>query len=434
MAQPPSIHFLFPLLATTSGQIRSTTMPTAPKLKGYLPVRIGLPPSVACQFRTSRHNPDRTDTFCFVKEHRSSGVGASGKSSTLFVANCPFVPRVRTSLLLKSIFSRYGDVERATVVRDPRDVAAASALAAASNDAAPDDGDDATATAGAKVTSQPPSSDAAVRLFDDQVELFSDPHHINFVDRNDEGSFGHVVFVSSKDLRLALKALGKLMASGPSEKDGLPPAVTLGALELQELVEASNKLLRKEEAAKYGVPMHGPARQDDSESDSDGGDDDNTGERQKKKKRKVKTGIHALAERQRTLYVKRRFLMEACNAVMEQYEDVEEEAAARARAAAQMPDDDGFVTVVSSKAPAVGADLEEDVIGGGADAGGEGRRKGSKRKRKKKEARGSSELKDFYRFQTKETRRKGLHELRERFEADLAKVKKLKEEKAYRAF
>lgn len=269
------------------------------------------------------------------------------------------------------------------------------------------------------------------------MELFSDPQRINFVDRNDEGSFAHVVFASSKDLRLALKALGKLMASGPSEKDGLPPAVMLGALEVRELVEASSKLLKREEAAKYGIPMH-PAKQDDSDSDSDDDDDqdddqdDDTGDR-KKKKRKVKTGIHALAERQRTLYVKRRFLMEACNAIMEQYEEAEEEAAARARAAAQMPDDDGFVTVVSSKAPAVGVDLEEDVIGGG-DGAGEGRRKGSKRKRKKKEARGSSELTDFYRFQTKETRRKGLQELRERFEADLAKVKKLKEEKAYRAF
>jgi len=402
---------------------------SAPKLKGYLPIRIGLPPSAACKFLTSRSNTDRTDTFCFVKEHRT---GASGKSSTLFVVNCPFVPNVRTSLLLKSTFARYGDVERVTVVRDPRDVAAPSALAAAGKD---DDheGDDATAPAGAssKTTSQPPSSDAAAKLFDDQVEVFSDPHRINFVDSNDEGSFGHVVFASSKDLRLALKALGKLMASGPSEKDGLPPAVTLGALEVQDLVEASNKLLKKEEAAKYGVPMHGPPRQDDSDSESDGQDDD-PGNR-KRKKRRVKTGIHALAERQRTLYVKRRFLMEACNAIMEQYEEAEEEAAARARAAAQMPDDDGFVTVVSSKAPAVGADLEEDVIGGG-DAGEEGRRKGSKRKRKKKEARGSSELKDFYRFQTKETRKKGLQELRERFEADLAKVKKLKEEKAYRAF
>lgn len=323
------------------------------------------------------------------------------------------------------------------MVRDPRDVAAASALAAASKDAAPDDDEgDATTPAGSSVpvSSQPPSSDAAAKLFDDQVELFSDPHRINFVDRNDEGSFAHVVFASSKDLRLALKALGKLMASGPSEKDGLPPAVTLGALEVQELVETSSKLLKKEEAAKYGIPMH-PAKQDDSDSDSDNDQDDDTaGDRKnKKKKRKVKTGIHALAERQRALYVKRRFLMEACNAIMEQYEEAEEEAAARARAAAQMPDDDGFVTVVSSKAPAVGADLEEDVIGGG-DASGEGRRKGSKRKRKKKEARGSSELTDFYRFQTKETRRKGLQELRERFEADLAKVKKLKEEKAYRAF
>lgn len=320
-------------------------------------------------------------------------------------------------------------------MRDPRDVAAASALAAAGKDDEGDD-NDATTPAGnsSKVSSQPPSSDAAAKLFDDQVELFSDPQRINFVDRNDEGSFAHVVFASSKDLRLALKALGKLMArSGPSEKDGLPPAVMLGALEVQELVEASSKLLKREEAAKYGIPMH-PAKQDDSDSDSDDDQDDDTGDRKnEKKKRKVKTGIRALAEQQRTLYVKRRFLMEACNAIMEQYEEAEEEAAARARAAAQMPDDDGFVTVVSSKDPAVGADLEEDVIGG-ADAVGEGRRKGSKRKRKKKEARGSSELTDFYRFQTKETRRKGLQELRERFEADLAKVKKLKEEKAYRAF
>ena len=413
---------------------------SAPKLKGYLPIRIGLPPSAACKFRTSRHNLDRTDTFCFVKEHRSTGVGASGKSSTLFVVNCPFVPNVRTSLLLKSIFARYGDVERVTVVRDPRDVAAASALAAAGKDDEGDDNDATTPAASSSnsakaVSSQPPSSDAAAKLFDDQVELFSDPQRINFVDRNDEGSFAHVVFASSKDLRIALKALGKLMASGPSEKDGLPPAVMLGALEIQELVETSSKLLKREEAAKYGIPMH-PAKQDDSDSVSDDDQDDDTGDRKNKnknKKRKVKTGIHALAERQRTLYVKRRFLMEACNAIMEQYEEAEEEAAARARAAAQMPDDDGFVTVVSSKAPAVGADLEEDVIGG-ADVAGEGRRKGSKRKRKKKEARGSSELTDFYRFQTKETRRKGLQELRERFEADLAKVQKLKEEKAYRAF
>lgn len=407
---------------------------SASKLKGYLPIRIGLPPSAACKFRASRHNLDRTDTFCFVKEHRSTGVGASGKSSTLFVVNCPFVPNVRTSLLLKSIFARYGDVERVTAVRDPRDVAAASALAAAGKDNESDNNDATTpASNGAKVSTQPPSSDAAAKLFDDQVELFSDPHRINFVDRNDEGSFAHVVFASSKDLRLALKALGKLMASGPSEKDGLPPAVTLGALEVQELVEASSKLLKKEEATNYGIPMH-PAKQDDSDSNSDDDQDNGTGDsKNKKKRRKLKTGIHALAERQRTLYVKRRFLMEACNAIMEQYEEAEEEATARARAAAQMPDDDGFVTVVSSKAPAVGADLEDDVIGGG-DAGGEGRRKGSKRKRKKKEARGSSELTDFYRFQTKESRRKGLQELRERFEADLAKVKKLKEEKAYRAF
>ena len=47
---------------------------------------------------------------------------------------------------------------------------------------------------------------------------------------------------------------------------------------------------------------------------------------------------------------------------------------------------------------------------------------------------GSAELKDFYRFQTKESRKRGILELRKRFEEDLVRVKKLKEEKAYRPF
>ena len=378
----------------------------APLIKGYLPVRIGLPPLVG-KVRTASA---REDTFLFAKEHRASGGGKVNK--TLFVTNCPFVPHVRTSQLLKSIFGRYGDVERVTVVRNPRDVGTATALTMASSEVEEGDGEN---------DVQPPNADTVARLFDDQMEVFGDPQHINFIDRNNEGKFAHVVFASAKDMRRAFKALAKLMASDAGD-DGLPPACNLGTLELHELVEASAKLLEKESKRDFPpAPIAEAEKYSDSNSDKE------------QKKKREKTGIQALADRQRSLYVKRRHLMEACNAIMEQYEDAEEEAEAKARAAESQPDDNGFVTVISAKAPGVGADLEDDEIGAGAPVG-EGRRKGSKRKRKKKEGRGSSELKDFYRFQTKETRHKGLKELRERFEEDLAKVKKLKAEKAYRPF
>jgi hypothetical protein len=35
---------------------------------------------------------------------------------TLFVSNAPVVPSVRTKLLLKSIFGRYGELDRVTVI------------------------------------------------------------------------------------------------------------------------------------------------------------------------------------------------------------------------------------------------------------------------------------------------------------------------------
>mmetsp|Transcript_15796 Transcript_15796/g.34330 ORF Transcript_15796/g.34330 Transcript_15796/m.34330 type:complete len:388 (+) Transcript_15796:64-1227(+) len=386
----------------------SSSSSSAPLIRGYLPLRIGLPPSVG----KTRTSSARQDTFLFAKEHRASGGGRANK--TLFVTNCPFVPNVRTSLLLKSIFGRYGDVERVAVVRNPRDIGIASALAVASRESDED---------GGGTSKEAP--DAASKLFDDQMEIFGDPQHINFIDRHNEGKFAHVVFASAKDMKRAVKAIGKLMGSDYDD-DELPPACMLGALEIQDLVEASAKLSEKEKASEFPAASIINA---DNDSDSDDG-----GDPKQKKKKTVKTsGIQALVDRQRSLYVKRRHLLEACNAIMEQYEDAEQEAEARARAASSQPDDEGFVTVVSAKAPAVGADLEDDEIGAAAPIG-EGRRRGSKRKRKKKEARGSSELKDFYRFQTKETRKKGLKELRERFEADLAKVKKLKEEKAYRPF
>ena len=58
-------------------------------------------------------------TFFYVKEHQQH-TGQNDRD-TLFVANCPVYPSVKTKkLLLTSIFGRFGDVRRVTVVPYPR--------------------------------------------------------------------------------------------------------------------------------------------------------------------------------------------------------------------------------------------------------------------------------------------------------------------------
>jgi ribosomal RNA-processing protein 7 len=113
---------------------------------------------------------------------------------------------------------------------------------------------------------------------------------------------------------------------------------------------------------------------------------------------------------------------------MAAFEDQEAEAERRAKLAAEQPDDDGFITVTHGSTPSFGAanDFEEEKHN-------VHRRKAGKRSRKRK-ATGADELSDFYRFQLKETRKKEVQDLKARFVEDLKKVKKLKEEKAYRPF
>lgn len=365
--------------------------------KGYLPLRIALPSSVP------GNDHAREDTFVFIKEHRASSSSSSLTNRTLFLANAPLVPNVRTSLFIRSIFGRYGDVENVTVIRNPRDIIGnAVAVGSSLSLEAGDRGDD------AKTALVAADKGGDLQLFNAQSQMFGDPLYFNLVDPHNEGKFAHITFISSKAMKRALKALENTMSG---EWDGdIPPAVKVGSLELQELVDASEKLLQRE--AK-GVTDAINVEELDLDDNGNGG--------------KTRC-IHAIANRQRSAYLKRRRLMEACNTIMVNYEEIEDETKRRAREAASQPDDDGFVTVMSSNVPAVGGDFEA------AEAGEGGRRKGSKRKRKEKKSIGSSHLKDFYRFQNKESKKRGVLELRERFEADLAKVKKLKEEKMYRPF
>ena len=390
--------------------------PTAPLIKGYLPVRLTLP-STANNYTTHNDNDDGRsskdgdvpidldDTFFFVKEHFGDD------KNTLFVANIPVVPGVSGKIILRSLLGRFGAVERVTVIENPRkqrqeqrsDHGQRLATAFSSS-----------ASPGLTPAIQSASQSASLR-WTDRRDLFPTFHKPIF----GKEKFAHVVFSSSSDMKSAVQGLHETMAKTP--RNGDLPGLVLKRLELQTLVDRTSREA-KQEAAAHEQDVHGDEASDHSSDDDSDMDDTSTN--------RPLTGIQAIAERYRSSCqgLSRDKLLLECNRVMEEFEDAEEADRLAREAAKNQPDDDGFVTVSYSK-QSVGSkrELEQGVTT-------TNRRKGSKRHRKKKDVNGTSELKDFYRFQMKETRRKNLQELRKRFEEDLARVKKLKEEKQYRPF
>lgn len=158
-------------------------------------------------------------------------------------------------------------------------------------------------------------------------------------------------------------------------------------------------------------------------------------------------GAGALLQRYQSRIMSRTDLTHNCNQVMLAFETMEEEAQRQrdeTAAQEQQVDADGFITV-SYGAPTVGSKLDLDNDAGGrdlanfgdGDKGGYGRKQklGSRKRKKQSQGditRGSVELQDFYRFQSRENKKRGVQELRQRFEQDLEKVKRMKDQKKMR--
>lgn len=426
-----------PPSSSSRSKPRRRQQATAPLIKGYLPVRLCLP-------TTEEGRSD--DTFFYVKEHRDHNNTTSSTSTsttnstttTLFVANAPVIPPVSTKLLLKSIFGRYGDVTRVTVVPNPRHFKHQPSSAAIMS------------------TSSSTSVDEGIR-WTDQFAAPSYFHHAAVLE--EQGRFAHVVFSSTKELKACLSSLHQVMAAqtkgdknartskaddsnsssdddddyddddeeshdndSNNEKDNKPqaPGLVLDLIELQTLADETDRLYREEH-------RH---RRDDSDDD-----DDN------KRKQQKTNRVLRVAERYRetccTTSRDRKDLLEECNRVMQQYDDEQARALAATTGGDGEPlvDGDGFVTVTyGNSAGAAGSTGKRALDEAPVHEQGQKRRKGQKRSRGSKKGPGASELVDFYRFQTKENRKKTLHELREQFEQDLAKVQKLKQERQYRPF
>eukprot|EP00571_Detonula_confervacea_P015007 CAMPEP_0172308946 /NCGR_PEP_ID=MMETSP1058-20130122/9390_1 /TAXON_ID=83371 /ORGANISM="Detonula confervacea, Strain CCMP 353" /LENGTH=352 /DNA_ID=CAMNT_0013021481 /DNA_START=51 /DNA_END=1109 /DNA_ORIENTATION=+ len=341
-----------------------------PLIKGYLPIRIALPPIGG----KDKHS---FTSFIYIKEHTQKappgGTASSGGGSTLFIANAPANGPIRTDLFLRALFEPYGDILRATVAKDPR------------------------------ISSSSSSGEDAVETFREAALMGLDDFAASSKYKRGDGKFAHVVFTSGKEMRKALKKLKREI----SEADDLF-AIRLDGERMDQLKMETAQLVSSDD----------PKSDDDESEDHEEEEIDDS-----------LTGIHAIAAQARQKagrHISREKLMQMCNDAMASFESDEAEAEQRAKNAAEQPDEDGFITV-SHKATSFGAanDLEEDQ---------HHRRKAGKRNRKRKAATGADELPDFYRFQLKETRKKEVQDLKTRFEEDLRKVKKMKEARAYRPF
>eukprot|EP00985_Skeletonema_marinoi_P004111 scaffold1804_cov134-Skeletonema_marinoi.AAC.7 len=351
-----------------------------PPIRGYLPICITLP---TIDVKDRRHS---YTSFIYVKEHIKKSNNSDERGAALFVANAPSNGPIRTDLFLRALFEPYGDIQRVTVTQNPKKGGGTSSF----------ERDD--------------DVNAAGEIFREAALAGLDGVAESTESRNRrDGKFAHVVFTSAKGLKKALKSLQSEM----SESDDLF-TLTLSDDKMEELKVETAQLLSSEGD---GIEV------DDEEEDVD--------EENDATQATSLTGIQAVAEQARQKayrHMSRQQLMQLCNETMAAYEDQEAEAERRAKLAAEQPDEDGFITVTHGTTPSFGAanDFEEEKHGAH-------RRKAGKRSRKRK-ATGADEQQDFYRFQMKETRKKEVQDLKARFEEDLKKVRKMKEQKAFRPF
>lgn len=390
----------------------------APLIKGYLPVRLKLP---------SKPGSLSTDeTFFYVKEHQTRRSNNRNKhdesppqfqndASTLFVCNAPVVPPIRTRLLLKSLFGRFSAVRKVTVVENPRMTQST----------------DSSIILDPAVPARP--TFLWTKKFPSAPSCLCQP--------SSEGKFAYVEFESSKDMKRAYKMLVRIMSGETREAHREPdndddddddngenddlPGLSMEKIEIQTLADESDRQIREEKRKLNGENL--------DQSDEDASINEH--------ELSSSSPVSIVAERYRSSFLQlaqnREALLEECNAVMQEFEDAEEQARlVHQRAANGEPDNDGFVTVSYSASVNQGKlELEDQQPQKSSGAESDLRKKGQKRSRKKnKSGSGASELPDFYRFQTKANRKRAVHELRERFEEDLAKIKKMKEDGQYRPF
>lgn len=353
-------------------------------IKSYLPLRVRLPSPI---------DPSAyEETILFVKQHGSSGSSSSSSSQTLFIANAPFYPNVRTNIILQSLFERYGDVEKVIVAHNPRKNVEENV---------------------------DKSEDLTVSMFKKEIGDMEGLGHkskdvMTFNEHSwyDQGKYAQVVFTSPKTMN---RVWNQLNGKRKQKVDGV---IKFGKLEMQELEDVSRVMYKKQ------MKTDG-----NSESETDEEEDDDGTERTR--------GIYNLLAAKKASIPSRETLKAVCDQIMDKFEQAEEDALQRQLTAKNQPDDDGFVTVNYNTNVGDIVDLEVNGTLGSTGAGGSRRRKEAMRRNRSSRndvVKGNDELQDFYRFQLKESKKRNMDELKSRFQDDLKRVKKMKEDKMFRPF
>ena len=421
-------HQFTPPTLSTQRETTMTKKATSPSaanimIKGYLPVRLLLPSPGNIKAVNNDHDDDDGDshqqqeeTFFYVREHKGNTTNNSKKEPsssttsdtsknekkgcTLFVANVPVVPGISTHLLLKSIFGRYAETKRVTVIKNPRN----------------------TLTQQEKIQQEMSwmmsSSSNSSSINQASLGTLFLPQSINY---DSEGKYAHIVYGSPKDLKKSMKFLQDVMVSGKSDNDCNVPGLVIDPIEIQTLTDESSRMYKESMKRKTA---------EDSEDDHSEDDDEITSPSSTSNRRK---GIYAIAERyhRNMNQLSRSQLLEECNHVIEGYENAEAAKKMAIENAKSEPDDDGFITVTHSTTVGTKHELDETN-----DVNAHSRRKGHKRHRSNKKSKnsGAEELNDFYKFQRRDNKKRTLEDLRKQFEEDLRRVKRMKEERQYRPF
>eukprot|EP00934_Nitzschia_sp_Nitz4_P003013 Nitzschia sp. Nitz4//scaffold74_size92883//4775//5785//NITZ4_004807-RA/size92883-processed-gene-0.74-mRNA-1//-1//CDS//3329557547//3003//frame0 len=177
--------------------------PSAPLIKGYLPVRLLLP----CSWSESYHD----ETYFYVREHKHNKAEKSENDSdapTLFVANVPVVPGISTKILLTNLLGRFANVSRVTVVSNPR------------------------------------GSQNGESLSQFQTEL---PEG-GIAPSSSQGKFAHVVFFASKDLKKVWKGLQEVMQPHKRSSQQGRAGLSLDSVEIQTLADETSRQSRAVDA------------------------------------------------------------------------------------------------------------------------------------------------------------------------------------------
>jgi len=464
-------------------------------MKGYLPVCFVVPPTEL--INTS------TQTFLYLKEHFSNSNHADDNDPnndieevpsgrTLFVANVPFYDGTRSSLLLRHILEKYGEVEHVIVVPSPRN------RHGTKKEVVYDMKDTATERNGDKDAS-PSSSSINEQIFRERLTdtsiYVNDTivrHHINpRFEYFFEGKFAHVIFTSPKEMKRALRQLSLCSEnnnqcdnmkrsrqndrgadassssdsdsdsdsdSSDNEKDRYDNAkkkvdygnvhkISITSLELSELQEASLKMYNNYIHCKLSQMANQSAEETDNTTHFNYQNSNDVNNIKNK-------SIHALLEEHKICTQlhnpSKSMLLETCNSIMSKYDQEEEETIRKQKEASSQPDADGFVTITHGAVLGDRLHMEKDGTLGHSGGSGYSRisttMQMAKAKAthqqpqsntslsKKRKIKGSEPLQDFYRFQMKERQIKSANDLKRRFEEDLKKVQEMKEQNKFRAF